>query len=154
MRGDQAPCSFMNNIFINPEKYDWNTYNQILEHEKVHVKEKHSLDILFAEMVLIFQWFNPFAWVYRKEIENNLEFLTDDKVLQSGNLEICSYSDEFIESFSRPSAAQSHHQLIINHYSKKRIAMMNAKNQTGTPPGNISSWYPCSHSLPAYSMSL
>ncbi|WP_278021317.1 hypothetical protein [Flavobacterium ginsengisoli] len=28
--GDKAPCSFANNIFINPEKYEWETYNQIL----------------------------------------------------------------------------------------------------------------------------
>ena len=80
--GDKAPCSFGNNIFINPEKYEWDTYNQILQHEKIHIRQKHTLDILFAELVLIFQWFNPFAWIYRREIESNLEFLTDDQLMQ------------------------------------------------------------------------
>src|SRR5207248_764266 len=42
LSGDQSPCSFLNNIFINPRKYDANTYNQILLHEKVHVIERHS----------------------------------------------------------------------------------------------------------------
>ena len=73
--GDKAPCSFGNNIFINPEKYDWETYNQVLLHEKIHIEQKHTLDLLLAEIVLIFQWFNPFAWLWRKELENNLEFL-------------------------------------------------------------------------------
>src|ERR1700754_1740884 len=44
--GDKAPCSFGNNIYINPEKYEWNTYSQILLHEKVHIQQNHSLDIL------------------------------------------------------------------------------------------------------------
>jgi hypothetical protein len=61
--GDKAPCSFANVIFINPEKYEWNTYNQILQHEKIHIEQRHTLDIIFAELVLIFQWFNPFAVV-------------------------------------------------------------------------------------------
>ncbi|MES1221309.1 MAG: peptidase M56, BlaR1, partial [Bacteroidota bacterium] len=70
--GNRAPCSFGNFIFINPSKYDWETYNQILQHEKIHCSQKHSLDILLAEIVLVFQWFNPFAWLYRKQVETNL----------------------------------------------------------------------------------
>jgi len=50
------------------------TYNQILIHEKVHVSGRHTLDILLAEMAVVLQWFNPFAWLYRREVENNLEF--------------------------------------------------------------------------------
>ena len=126
MSGDQAPCSFMNNIFINPEKYDWNTFNQILEHEKVHVSEKHSLDILVAEIVLVFQWFNPFAWLYRKEIENNLEFLTDDTVVNKSKIEVTSYQ----MSLLKVSAAHLPLSLTNNYNQsllKKRIAMMNAK---------------------------
>src|SRR5688572_25618888 len=91
VEGDKAPCSFANNIFINPEKYEWDTYNQILLHEKVHIRQKHTLDILFAELVLVFQWFNPFAWAYRREIENNLEFLTDDQLTQHEKIEKTSY---------------------------------------------------------------
>lgn len=80
--GDKAPCSFGNTIFINPEKYEWETYNQILQHEKVHIRQRHTVDIIIAELMLIFQWFNPFAWIYRREMESNLEFLTDDELTQ------------------------------------------------------------------------
>ena len=85
--GDKAPCSFGNNIFINPEKYDWETYNQVLLHEKIHIQQRHTLDLLLAEIVLVFQWFNPFAWLWRKELESNLEFSTDDQLLQHDAVE-------------------------------------------------------------------
>jgi len=124
--GDKAPCSFGNNIFINPEKYDWETYNQILMHEKVHIQQGHSFDILLAEMVLVFQWFNPFAWLYRGELENNLEFLTDEAVLHQNEVEKSSYQMSLLK-VSAPHLALS----VTTNYNqsllKKRIVMMNAK---------------------------
>jgi bla regulator protein blaR1 len=124
--GDKAPCSFGNNIFINPEKYDWDTYNQILLHEKIHIEQRHTLDILLAELVLIFQWFNPFAWVYRREMESNLEFLTDDQLMQYNTVEKKSYQLSLMK-VSAPhfplSLTTNYNQSIL----KKRIAMMNSK---------------------------
>ena len=124
--GDKAPCSFGNNIFINPEKYEWDTYNQILLHEKIHIEQKHTLDILLAELVLIFQWFNPFAWVYRREMESNLEFLTDDQLMQYNKVEKKSYQLSLMK-VSAPhfplSLTTNYNQSIL----KKRIAMMNSK---------------------------
>jgi beta-lactamase regulating signal transducer with metallopeptidase domain len=98
VKGDKAPCSFGNNIFINPANYDWDTYNQILLHEKIHVDQKHTLDLLLAEIVLVFQWFNPFAWLWRKELENNLEFLTDDKLLKQDRIEKKSYQISLLKA--------------------------------------------------------
>jgi hypothetical protein len=123
--GDKAPCSFGNNIFINPEKYDWDTYSQILLHEKVHIQQGHSMDILLAELVIVFQWFNPFAWLYRGELENNLEFLTDEAVLDA-DIEKESYQMSLLK-VSAPHLALS----VTTNYNqsllKKRIVMMNAK---------------------------
>ncbi len=109
--GDKAPCSFANMIFINPEKYDWETYNQILQHEKVHIQQGHSFDILIAEMVLIFQWFNPFAWIYRKEVENNLEFLTDDHLVNNKVVERSSYQLSLLKVSSPDLSIEDRHQL-------------------------------------------
>ena len=123
--GDKAPCSFGNNIFINPEKYEWETYNQIIEHEKVHIRQNHTLDIIIAELLLIFQWFNPFAWIYRREIESNLEFLTDDQLIQQ-KVDKQSYQLSLMK-VSAPhfplSLTTNYNQSIL----KKRIAMMNKK---------------------------
>jgi hypothetical protein len=124
--GDKAPCSFANNIFINPEKYEWETYNQILLHEKIHIEQKHTIDLLLAELVLVFQWFNPFAWQWRKALESNLEFLTDDNMLQQETVEKENYQ------FSLLKVAAPHFPLsLTTNYNqsliKKRIIMMNSK---------------------------
>jgi hypothetical protein len=124
--GDKAPCSFGNNIFINPEKYEWETYNQILLHEKIHISQNHTLDIIIAELLLIFQWFNPFAWIYRREIESNLEFLTDDQLMQQKKVDKQRYQLSLVQ-VSAPhfplSLTTNYNQSIL----KKRIAMMNKK---------------------------
>jgi hypothetical protein len=124
--GDKAPCSFGNNIFINPEKYEWETYNQILLHEKIHIRQKHTIDIIIAELLLIFQWFNPFAWIYRREIESNLEFLTDDQLMQQKKIDKQRYQLSLVQ-VSAPhfplSLTTNYNQSIL----KKRIAMMNTK---------------------------
>lgn len=124
--GDHAPCSFGNIIFINPSAYEWDTYNQILLHEKVHIRQKHTIDILIAELVLIFQWFNPFAWIYRREIENNLEFLTDDQVMQHDSVDKTTYQLSLVK-VSAPylplPLTTNYNQSIL----KTRIAMMNKK---------------------------
>ena len=127
--GDKAPCSFANNIFINPEKYEWETYNQILLHEKIHIEQKHTIDLLLAEAVIVFQWFNPFAWQWRKALESNLEFLTDDKMLQQDTVEKESYQ------FSLLKVAAPHFPLsLTTNYNqsliKKRIIMMNSKKSS------------------------
>jgi BlaR1 peptidase M56 len=127
--GDKAPCSFANNIFINPEKYEWETYNQIIQHEKIHIQQRHSLDILFAELVLIFQWFNPFAWLYRKEVESNLEFLTDDQLVEKEKVERSGYQLNLLK-VSAPhfplSLTTNYNQSLL----KKRITMMNTKRSS------------------------
>jgi hypothetical protein len=126
LTGDKVPCSFLNHIFINPEKYDWDTYSQILLHEKVHVRQLHSIDILLLELAIIFQWFNPFAWLYRKEIENNLEYLTDEAVLHDENIDRAAYQ----LSLLKVSAPHLSLRITTNYNQsllKKRILMMNAK---------------------------
>ncbi|MES2417567.1 MAG: M56 family metallopeptidase [Bacteroidota bacterium] len=126
LSGNQAPCSFGNNIFINPDKYDWDTYSQIIMHEKIHIQQRHSYDILFAELAIIFQWFNPFAWLYRKAIEDNLEFLTDNELLAHTDVERSSYQMSLVK-VSAPhfpiSLTTNYNQSIL----KKRLMMMNAK---------------------------
>jgi hypothetical protein len=129
LSGDKAPCSFGNNIFINPEKYDWETYNQILLHEKIHIEQGHTFDIVLAEIILVFQWFNPFAWLYRRELENNLEFLTDDQLLHDPTVEKTSYQMSLLK-VSAPhfplSLTTNYNQSLL----KKRLFMMNSKRSS------------------------
>ncbi|MFT3845103.1 MAG: M56 family metallopeptidase [Lacibacter sp.] len=79
-----VPFSFHNSIFINKTLHTEVELQEIIRHEFVHVKQKHSIDILLAELVFIVLWFNPFAWLMRKAIRQNLEFIADHKVLEDG----------------------------------------------------------------------
>ena len=81
---DIAPFSFGNAIFINKKKYTDEELQEIIRHEFVNIKQKHTLDIIWCELLCIINWMNPFVWLLRKAIKQNLEFIADDKVLQHG----------------------------------------------------------------------
>lgn len=82
MKGDIDPCSFFKYIFINPASYDYETYEQIIAHERIHVRLWHTLDLLLSEIAVIALWFNPFVWILRKEVEKNIEYQTDDLMVR------------------------------------------------------------------------
>ena len=125
---DSSPFSFMRWIFINPELYDFETYNQILEHEKIHVAQVHYFDKMLAEIAVIFNWFNPFVWMYRKAITNNLEFLTDFEMLGKGT-----EPKAYQMSLLKVSVPQHGLNLTTNYnesFLSERIKMMNAKKSS------------------------
>ena len=67
-----APFSFFNYIIYNSDLYTNDELQSILLHEKIHSQEKHSVDILVAKLFSIVFWFNPFVWLYKKAITQNL----------------------------------------------------------------------------------
>ena len=80
----KTPYSFLNYIFLDKEDY-LNQYieTEILTHEQAHVKQKHTLDIIFIELLKVVFWFNPFLGVYKKAIQTNHEYLADEYVLKN-----------------------------------------------------------------------
>lgn len=81
---DIIPFSFGNAIYLNQQLHEEKELKQIIKHEFVHIRQKHSLDMIFGELLCLLNWFNPFAWLIRKAIRQNLEFIADKKVLDSG----------------------------------------------------------------------
>jgi len=125
---DSSPFSFLTWIFINPALYDFDTYNQIIEHEKIHVKQAHYADKFVAELAVIFFWFNPFVWMYRTAITNNLEFLTDEEMLGKGT-----DKESYQMSLLRVSVPQHALNLTTNYnesFLSARIKMMNNKKSS------------------------
>jgi hypothetical protein len=127
--GNRAPCSFGRYIFINPSLYDQETFEQILTHEKIHVRQRHSVDIVLAELCLVIQWFNPFAWFYRKALEDNLEFLTDAAIIGDPRTNASRYQMSLLR-VSAPHLPLS----ITSNYNqsrlKKRMIMMHTEKST------------------------
>lgn len=79
-----APFSFNNNIYCNNTMYNQHELDEVIRHEMVHVTQKHTRDVLLAELLCILNWYNPFAWMIKRAVKDNLEFIADDKVLQHG----------------------------------------------------------------------
>lgn len=74
------PYSFFTTIVFPRSLIREGEYDSILLHEKAHIDQKHFIDLLLAELFLAFQWFNPAAWLLRKSIAENHEFLADKLV--------------------------------------------------------------------------
>ena len=117
----KAPYSFWNRIFLHAEDYDFATCERIIEHESVHVRQRHSLDLLLAELLIVGLWFNPFAWWYRRAVENNLEYLTDAEVLRRGTDPV-----NYQLSLLRVAAPHATPALVAgyNQHLEQRIKMM------------------------------
>jgi len=121
------PFSFWQSIYLNPELHEREEIKTILQHEEVHIKEWHTLDVLLAEISTVFYWFNPGVWLMKQAVKENLEFLADRKVLQSGmDSKIYQYSLLQISNLSQNYSLGNHFDFLI---IKKRISMMN-RNQS------------------------
>jgi hypothetical protein len=116
------PFSFGNSIFINRHLHTETELQEIIRHEFVHVKQRHSIDIIWAELLCAFNWYNPFVWLLKKSIRQNLEFIADSKVLENGiNKKEYQYLLLKVMGNNQYSIANQ-----FNFSSlKKRIAMMN-----------------------------
>ncbi|MEM1326795.1 MAG: ankyrin repeat domain-containing protein [Bacteroidota bacterium] len=124
---ESEPCSFFQYIFIHPDSYDFETYEQIVAHEKIHVHQRHSWDLLFAELVVAFLWFNPFVWLFRREIEKNIEYQTDYLLTESAEQTV---KKDYQLSLVKI-AAKTQPLAVTTNYNqsliKQRILKMNSK---------------------------
>ena len=122
---DVSPFSFVSYIVIPQHEYDKNDIHNIIEHELIHTRQGHYIDIILTELFLAFQWFNPFAWLLRRYVRQNHEYLADQVVSDSCN-NLRSYQLSLLESSSRNRILP-----MVNNFSKQtirnRIIMMNKK---------------------------
>jgi len=118
-----TPFSFFNVVFMNPALHNEHETREILAHELTHVRQVHSFDVLVSELLTIAFWVNPATWLLKQEIRQNLEFLADDKVLESG-FDSKAYQYHLLQlSYQTPEVK------LGNKFNvaplKKRIIMMN-----------------------------
>jgi len=78
------PFSFGKSVFINSNLHTEDELREIVRHEFVHVRQNHTIDIIWAELLCIINWYNPFAWLLKTSIRQNLEFIADNKVVENG----------------------------------------------------------------------
>ncbi|EIA07407.1 M56 family metallopeptidase [Flavobacterium frigoris] len=122
-----APFSFFNTIVYNSALYSRMELENIIEHEKVHSEQKHTVDVLVTRLFSIMFWFNPIIWLYQKAILQNLEFIADSEaLLKISDKKAYQITLLKITTHENCVALSNHfYQSLI----KKRIVMLN-KNQS------------------------
>ncbi len=78
-----APFSWMHYIVLSKNDIT-EGMEAILAHEQAHISRLHSLDIIYADIICIIQWFNPIAWLYKSTLQDIHEYEADDEVIKSG----------------------------------------------------------------------
>ena len=121
----EGPFSFFRWIFVCSDAHTGDELHEILTHERTHARQWHSIDVLTGELACIICWFNPFAWLMKREIRTNLEYMADEKVLETGH-DSRTYQYHLL--------GLSHHKAAATIYNsfnvlplKKRIIMMNKR---------------------------
>ncbi|AUC14109.1 hypothetical protein BTO06_02560 [Tenacibaculum sp. SZ-18] len=119
--------SFFNFIFIG-ENIPSKRKEKIIQHELVHAKQKHTIDLLFFEVLKICMWFNPILWVFQKRITTVHEFLSDE--IASKSLETKTYINSLLEQVFQVEKISFVNQFYKSSLIKKRIIMMTKKRST------------------------
>ncbi|WP_262732225.1 M56 family metallopeptidase [Gaetbulibacter sp. NE] len=125
----EIPHTFLSYIFLNKAKFENNQIpEEVLLHEHTHATQKHSLDILFIELLQIVFWFNPIIYFLKKDVKLNHEYLADQAVLQQGT-QINTYQ-HLLLAFSSTHGGNELTNAINYSSIKKRLTVM--KTQTSS----------------------
>jgi len=81
VEGDQPAFSFFKRVVIGKDHFSQSEIEQLTGHELVHVRQCHSLDVLFCEVLKVLCWFNPFVWLYARELKRVHEFQADELMM-------------------------------------------------------------------------
>ena len=122
----QAAFSFFNYIFISKLLHNKKEL-AIIQHEIIHCKQKHSLDLLVFEVLKIAMWFNPLIYVYQKRITLLHEYIADAEVVKATNKK--SYFNNLLSETFNVENISFINQFYKQSFIKKRIAML-TKNKS------------------------
>src|SRR5690606_29403242 len=123
----KTPFTFLNCIYVNKENWKKREVDQaILFHEQAHVQQKHSLDVLFIEILKIFFWFQPLIYFYKRIIQENHEYLADDFSLQK-TLNLNHYQTLILNYYSKEPVVALSSSIHFNNLKKRFIMMKNVK---------------------------
>lgn len=118
---EHTASSFFNYLFIDPKHLEDSAYaKSVIQHERIHSQQLHTLDVLLIELLSCVFWFNPFVWIYIRQIRENHEFIADENAVQSG-IDIEMYSNNIIYSGNRTMPFTSGFNFI---HIKNRLSML------------------------------
>ena len=113
--------SIFNYVFIGDEIHETKLEN-IISHELVHIREKHSLDLLYFELLRILCWFNPLVYIYQKRISELHEYIADAAIVQDKNKS--DYYEKLLAEVFQTQQFSFTNQFFKHSLIKKRIIML------------------------------
>ncbi len=130
INGNYPHFSFFNQVYINNKLIDnVEELETIMEHERVHVKQWHSLDIIIFEVLKLLFWFNPFIWLFKKLAIENHEYLADRGMINKTSKNLVDYFNELLQN-----SLFTYKITLANNFNnsllKKRVIMMTKKLKT------------------------
>jgi Zn-dependent protease with chaperone function len=114
-------CTFFNTIFLG-DQLKKEEIEQVLSHEMVHVKQKHSADLLYFELFKILFWFNPLIYIYQSKISTLHEFIADAGVVKTVEKKI--YYQQLLNTAFSTENISFINQFFNHSLIKKRIVML------------------------------
>ena len=123
LNGESTAFSFFNLLFIHPALAD---EAAVIKHEMVHIKQKHSFDVLFFELVQIICWFNPLLYFIKKDIKLLHEYIADE-LTTDADVQKHEYALLLIQNSFGLSAQPITNQIFNPSILKRRINMLNKK---------------------------
>ena len=79
-----SPFSFLGFVFLNENGLEPGDVRRILAHERIHIRQLHSLDLLLMDLATVLLWFNPLVWPFKKSLQETHEYLADAGVIAQG----------------------------------------------------------------------
>ncbi|WP_207510701.1 N-acetylmuramoyl-L-alanine amidase [Longitalea luteola] len=127
-REPNTPFSFFRSIFWNNDlSFNSREGQQIFRHELFHVQQKHSADIVLAEIITAFFWFNPFFHLLKKELKAIHEFLADQYAISDSDR--YAYAELLVLQTLKTKNGSITNHFFQNHI-KRRIAMITNNQST------------------------
>lgn len=118
--------SFYQWIVVPENFFQWQNHQLILDHESIHLNQKHTFDLILIELVAAVFWYNPLVKIMQRAINTNLEFIVDQKMIET--TESVLYQKNLLQF-------QMQHEIqFVNSYNaseiKNRILQLNSKKST------------------------
>lgn len=120
-----APFSFLNYVFVHESFAESQDFKQIVEHERIHIREKHTYDLFYFQLVAVICWFNPAVWLLLKSIKTAHEYIADRKIIESG-YSVTEYQTLLLRQLISNNSYEFVHNFNLS-FIKKRITMMTNK---------------------------
>lgn len=126
MKDSKVAFSFFNLLFLDPQMPEKST---IIKHELVHIKQKHSIDVLIFELIQTVNWFNPLTYFIKDDVKLNHEYLADEETTHL-DIEKYKYAMFLINNSSGVQNLKLPNQIFNSSILKRRISMLNQKKST------------------------